>query len=110
MSGGTGFHPFVYLEGTCRGWRVDLFLEKLETGKEIEHLLCKKCGGVARNACLVKFRKRRVVRCSACIPTELKENSTPIDFVRESVNDLDVSCCVQYATLFTISVFRCFVL
>ena len=64
-------------DGSSKGWRVDLLVEKLSEGKL---LLCSSCGGLLREAYIYEEE----FRCGVCIPEgvawqPVKMNRTIVD-------------------------------
>ena len=81
-------------DGSSKGWRVDLLVEKLSEGKL---LLCSCCNGILRDACICEEE----LRCRVCIPEGVAWQ--PVKMNRTIVNEKMVIClllhlvnCVYY--------------
>ena len=81
----------VRLDGCCRGWRVDLLMEKLNGQVEETLLLCKLCGGLLREASLYEFDGGQELRCSVCIPKNAGKQPAQLTMNREAINNKTVS-------------------
>ena len=84
-------------DGSSKGWRVDLLVEKLSSKVEQKLLLCSCCDGVLRDACICVEE----FRCRVCIPEGVAWQ--PVKMNREIVNEKMVIClllhlvnCVYY--------------
>ena len=73
-------------DGTSKGWRVDLLVEKLSSKVEEKLLLCNSCNGLLRNACLYEEE----LRCGVCIPEGVARQ--PVKMNQTIVNEKMVSC------------------
>ena len=91
VSDGTQDILFVSVNGSCRGWRVDLLMEKLNGKVEETLLVCKLCGGLLREASLFEFDGGQELRCSMCIPENTTKQPAQLTMNREAVNNKIVS-------------------
>ncbi|KAI6650538.1 TNF receptor-associated factor 3 isoform X1 [Oopsacas minuta] len=73
-------------DGSYRGWRVDLLLEKLSSKVEEKLLLCSCCNGLLRNACFYQEK----FRCGVCIPEGISWQ--PVEMNRIIVNEKMICC------------------
>ena len=74
-------------DGSSKGWRVDLLVEKLSEGKL---LLCSCCHGLLRDACLFEEE----LRCGVCIPEGVAW--LPVKMNRTIVNEKMVICLLLH--------------
>ncbi|KAI6661204.1 TNF receptor-associated factor 4-like [Oopsacas minuta] len=84
-----GREDLVYIkteDGSYRGWRVDLLIDKLSSKMEEKILLCSSCKGMLRDACLYEGD----LRCGVCIPEGVAWQ--PVIMNREIVSDKMISC------------------
>ncbi|KAI6661207.1 hypothetical protein LOD99_10135 [Oopsacas minuta] len=84
-----GREDLVYIkteDGSYRGWRVDLLIDKLSSKMEEKFLLCSSCKGMLRDACLYEGN----LRCGVCIPEGVAWQ--PVKMNREIVSDKMISC------------------
>ena len=72
-------------DGSSKGWRVDLLVEKLSSKVEEKVLLCSCCNGLLRDACLCNG----ALMCQVCIPEDTVVQ--PVVMNREIVNEKMVS-------------------
>ena len=77
-------------DGSSKGWRVDLLVEKLSSKVEEKLLLCSSCSGLLRDACLCNG----ALRCQVCIPEGVAWQ--PVEMNREIVNEKMVSCLLLH--------------
>ena len=84
-------------DGSSKGWRVDLLVEKLSSKVEEKLLICSCCHGLLRDACICVEE----FRCRVCIPEGVAWQ--PVKMNREIVNEKMVIClllhlvnCVYY--------------
>ena len=70
-------------DGSSKGWRVELLVEKLS---EEKLLLCSCCNGLLRDACICEEE----LRCGMCIPEGV--TSQPVKMIRAIVNEKMVIC------------------
>ena len=84
-------------DGSSKGWRVDLLVEKLSNKVEEKLLLCSCCHGLLRDACFFEEE----LRCGVCIPEGVAW--LPVKMNRTIVNEKMVIClllhlvnCVYY--------------
>ena len=75
----------LYVMSECKpkGWRIDLFVEKLS---EEELLLCSSCNGLLRDACVFEEE----LRCGVCIPEGIVWQ--PVKMNRKIINQKMVIC------------------
>ena len=78
------------VEGSPKGWRVDLLEEKLSSKPEGKLLLCSCCKGLLRDACICEEE----FRCRVCIPEGVAWQ--PVKLNREIVNERKVIVCYTY--------------
>ena len=76
-------------DGSYRGWRTELLVEKITSKMEEKFLLCNYCGGMLRDASLFEKNGKQELRCSVCIPTDV--NTHKVQLNRETVNEKQVS-------------------
>ncbi|KAI6650763.1 TNF receptor-associated factor 6-like isoform X3 [Oopsacas minuta] len=84
-----GREDLVYIkaeDGSYRGWRVDLLIDKLSNKMEEKILLCSNCRGMLRDACVYEGD----LKCGVCIPEGVAWQ--PVKMNRESVSDKMISC------------------
>ena len=85
-------------DGSSKGWRVDLLVEKLSSKVEEKLLLCSCCNGLLRDACIYEEE----FRCRVCIPEGVAWQ--PVKMNRTIVNEkmviclllLLVDCCLMF--------------
>ena len=78
------------VDGSSKGWRVDLLEEKLSSKLEEKLLLCSCCKGLLRDACICEEE----LRCRVCIPESVVW--LPVKMNREIVLDRKVIVCYTY--------------
>ena len=78
------------VDGSPKGWRVDLLEEKLSSKPEGKLLLCSCCKGLLRDACLCNG----ALMCHVCIPEDTAWQ--PVELNREIVNEKMVIVCYTY--------------
>ena len=79
---------FLYVtseDGSSKGWRIDLLVEKLSSKMEEKLLLCRCCNGMLRDACICNG----ALMCQVCIPEGTAWQ--PVLMNREIVNEKIVS-------------------
>ena len=78
------------VDGSPKGWRVDLLEEKLSSKLEEKLLLCSCCKGLLRDACICNG----AFMCQVCIPEDTALQ--PVEMNREIVNERKVIVCYTY--------------
>ena len=78
------------VDGSPKGWRVDLLEEKLSSKLEERLLLCSSCTGLLKDACLCNG----ALVCRVCIPKDTALQS--VEMNREIVNERKVIVCYTY--------------
>ena len=77
------------LDGSFRGWRVELLVEQITSKLEEKFLLCSYCSGLMRDACLLEKEGKQELRCLVCIPEGITWQ--PALLSRETINEKLVS-------------------
>ena len=77
------------LDGSFRGWRVELLVEQITSKLEEKFLLCSYCSGLMRDACLLEKEGKQELRCLVCIPEGIPWQ--PVEMSRETINEKIVS-------------------
>ena len=77
------------LDGSYRGWRVELLVEQITSKLEERFLLCSYCSGLMRDACLLEKEGKQELRCLVCIPDGIPWQ--PVEMSRETINEKLVS-------------------
>ena len=70
---------YVKHSARYRGWRPDLLVDRLQGEVEEKFLLCNSCRGVLRDACLYEKNGIQELRCSVCIPDDVKEQAAQLN-------------------------------
>ena len=77
-------------DGSSKGWRVDLLVEKLSSKVEEKLLLCSCCNGLLRDACICEEE----FRCEVCIPDGVAWQLVKMN--RTIVNEKMVICLLLH--------------
>ena len=77
------------LDGSYRGWKVELLVEQITSKLEEKFLLCSYCSGLMRDACLLQKEGKQELRCLVCIPEGIPWQ--PVEMSRETINEKLVS-------------------
>ena len=77
------------LDGSYRGWRVELLVEQITSNLEEKFLLCSYCSALMRDACLLEKEGKQELRCLVCIPEDIPWQ--PVKMSRETINEKLVS-------------------
>ena len=81
-------------DGSSKGWRVDLLVEKLSNKVEEMLLLCSCCNGLLRDACICSG----ALSCQVCIPEDMAWQ--PVEMNRQIVSEKMVSCLLVHLVNF----------
>ena len=73
-----------------KGWRVDLLVENLSSKIEEKLLLCSRCNGLLRDACICNG----AFMCQVCTPEDMA--SQPVEMNRTIVNEKMVICLLLH--------------
>ena len=77
------------LDGSYRGWRLELLVEQITSKLEEKFLLCSYCSALMRDACLLEKEGKQELRCLVCIPEDIPWQ--PVEMSRETINEKLVS-------------------
>ena len=83
-------------DGSSKGWRVDLLVDKFFSKLEEKLLLCSSCNGLVRDACVCNGS----FMCQVCIPEGTVVQ--PVVMNREIVNEKMVICLFFYPSFFNL--------
>ena len=80
---------YKMLDGSYRGWKVELLVELITSKLEEKFLLCCYCSALMRDACLLEKEGKQELRCLVCIPEGIPWQ--PVEMSRETINEKLVS-------------------